>query len=130
MKENYVYPARIKYEDNGYSVEVLDFENLGGEGETQEEAIKWAQNNLGLTIKYYEEESITLPTPTQTQEDDMIYIHVWMPYFRSVTKEVYVKKNVTIPEWLNILTKEKNANYSEALVKGIKQVINAESENC
>ena len=135
MKENYIYPARVEHKDNCYSVEFLDFENLGGDGETQEEAVKRAQNNLGLILKKYEEDNKKIPSPaelpflTETQEDNIVYIHVWMPYFRGVTKEVYVKKNVTVPEWLNILAKEKNVSYSEELVKGIKQVIEFEEKN-
>lgn len=41
-------------------------------------------------------------------------------YCRKIAKEVYVKKNVTIPQWLDILAKERKINYSAALVKGIK----------
>ena len=44
-----------------------------------------------------------------------------------VTKEIYVKKNVTIPQWLDLLAKESNINYSAALVKGIKQELGIKS---
>ena len=60
-------------------------------------------------------------------QNDVIYIHVWLPYFRNATKEIYVKKNVTIPQWLDLLAKESNINYSAALVKGIKQELGIKS---
>ena len=37
-----------------------------------------------------------------------------------------VKKNVTIPQWLDILAKENKVNYSAALVKGIKSMLGIE----
>lgn len=49
-----------------------------------------------------------------------------MPYFRNASKEIYVKKNVTIPQWLDILAKENKINYSAALVKGIKAELGIE----
>ena len=125
MKENYIYPARIKQEDNAYCIEFLDFPNVVTEGETQEEAIRSAQESLALEILDYEARGEELPAPTEAQAD-AIYIHIWMPYYRNAAKEIYVKKNVTIPQWLDILAKENKVNYSAALVKGIKSVLGIE----
>lgn len=123
MEENYVYPARISCNDNAYRIEFLDFPNMNLiEEETKEEAIRSAQSYLALEILDYESREQDLPKPSEN-ENDVIYIHVWMPYFRNAAKEVYVKKNVTIPQWLDILAKENKVNYSAALVKGIKDIL-------
>ncbi len=123
MEENYVYPARISCNDNVYRIEFLDFPNMNLiEEETKEEVIHSAQSYLALEILDYESRKQDLPKPSEN-ENDVIYIHVWMPYFRNATKEVYVKKNVTIPQWLDILAKENKVNYSAALVKGIKDML-------
>ena len=45
---------------------------------------------------------------------------------RRYEKEIYVKKNVTIPQWLDILAKENKVNYSAALVKGLKIALGME----
>lgn len=120
MKENYVYPAKIKFEDDFYQIKFLDFPNMGLiEEKIKEEAIRSAQECLALEILDYESRNIELPVPNEN-ETDVIYIHIWMPYFRNAAKEIYVKKNVTIPQWLDILAKERKINYSAALVKGIK----------
>ena len=58
-----------------------------------------------MEILDYESRGEELPMPNET-ETDVIYVHIWMPYFRNAAKEVYVKKNVTIPQWLDILAKE------------------------
>ena len=91
-----------------------------------DELIRSAQESLALAILDYESMGQELPKPT-SNKSDVIYIHVWLPYFRNATKEIYVKKNVTIPQWLDLLAKESNINYSAALVKGIKQELGIKS---
>lgn len=120
MEENYIYPARAKNVENGCQIEFLDFpEIVPIQESTIEKAICSAQESLALTILDYESEKKRLPIPS-TDKTDIIYIHIWLPYFRNMAKEIYVKKNVTIPQWLDILAKENHVNYSAALVKGIK----------
>ena len=127
MKENYVYPARILNENGKYQIAFLDFPNMNLiEEDTRESVIHAAQECLALEIMDYESRKQELPVPDQEQLN-VIYIHVWMPYFRNATKEVYVKKNVTIPQWLDILAKENKVNYSAALVKGIKKELGIEN---
>ena len=131
MKENYVYPAKIKYEKDICRIEFLDFPNMCLIEETKEKAIHSAQEYLALEILDYESRNESLPVPTEKpviteDEVDVIFIHIWMPYFRNATKEIYVKKNVTIPQWLDILAKENKVNYSAALVKGIKLALGIE----
>ena len=84
-----------------------------------------AQECLALEILDYESRGEELPVPTEN-ENDVIYVHIWMPYFRNASKEIYVKKNVTIPQWLDILAKENKVNYSAAMVKGIKLALGIE----
>ena len=125
MKENYVYPARIQYENDICRIEFLDFPNIGPVEGTKDEVIHMAQECLALEILDYESRTEKLPEPTE-DEADVIYIHIWMPYFRNAAKEIYVKKNVTIPQWLDILAKENKVNYSAALVRGIKLALGIE----
>ncbi len=119
MKENYVYPATIRYMGNECEISFIDFPNSGLIECEKDDAIHSAQEYLALEILDYESRNEELPIPSEV-EKDAIYIHVWMPYYRNAVKEVYVKKNVTIPQWLDILAKENKINYSAALVKGIK----------
>ena len=49
-----------------------------------------------------------------------------MPYWRTRAKEVYVKKTLTIPSWIDVLAKEKNLNFSNVLVKGLKKELGIE----
>lgn len=128
MKENYVYPARIKCDENICQIKFLDFPDMILiEEATREEAICSAQKSLALEILDYESSNRELPVPNE-QETDVIYIHIWMPYFRTAAKEIYVKKNVTIPQRLDLLAKKGKVNYSAALVRGIKLELGIKDE--
>jgi len=126
MKENYIYPAKFKLVDGLWQVRYLDFPNMSLiEEENKEDALRSAQECLALEILDYESRGEELPVPTEN-ENDVTYVHIWMPYFRNASKEIYVKKNVTIPQWLDILAKENKVNYSAAMVKGIKLALGIE----
>ena len=126
MKENYIYPAKFELVDGLWQVRYLDFPNMSLIGEeNKEDALRAAQECLALEILDYESRGEELPVPTEN-ENDVIYVHIWMPYFRNASKEIYVKKNVTIPQWLDILAKENKVNYSAAMVKGIKLALGIE----
>ena len=119
MKENYIYPAKIT-KDNSWKLQFIDFPNITLiEADTKDEAIRSAQECLAMEILDYESRNEELPKPDENAEN-VIYVHIWMPYYRNASKEIYVKKNVTIPQWLDILAKENKVNYSAALVRGIK----------
>lgn len=130
MKEDYVYPARINRDGNVWRIEFLDFPNMiPAEGADREEAVRSAQNLLALEILDRESRKEALPAPDENETEkgtDIIYIHIWLPYFRKAVKEIYVKKNVTIPQWLDIMARENNVSYSAALVKGIKLALGIE----
>ena len=63
-----------------------------------------------------------------TEEGEkLVYVHLWMPYFRQIQKVIYVKKTLTIPKWLDEMAKEKNVNFSAILVKGLKAELGIDS---
>lgn len=127
MKENYVYPAKIKCDKNMCQITFPDFPNMSiVEEATKENAVRYAQEYLAHEILNYEARNEELPIPNENTTD-VIYIHIWMPYYRNAVKEIYVKKNVTIPQYLDILAKEHKVNYSAALVKGIKAELGIEN---
>ncbi len=126
MRENYVYPVKTKETDDGIEIEFLDFPNLVTYAENREEIIPMAQEALAVTILDLENRNKELPKPTMT-DGNALFVHIWMPYFRNITKEIYIKKSVTIPQWLDILAKNNSVNFSAALVKGLKLELGIEN---
>ena len=124
MKEDYVYPVRVKKVKGGQAeYNLVDFPAQVGCCDNETDVIlRAAQELLAINIINCEEAGIDLPEPSMGLGDaDVMYIHVWMPYFRKITKLTYVKKTVTIPQWLDIMAKEKKVNFSGAMVRGIKE---------
>ncbi len=131
LRENYTYPAIIDFEEEGFVT--ISFPTLDGavtSVESGEDYILAAQELLALTIRGYEDEQKELPSMemgVKAEENQrLVYINVWMPYYRGEIKESYVKKTLTIPAWLDLLAKRNNVNFSAALVEGIKQRLGLE----
>lgn len=128
MKENYIYPAVFSKGAEGETeIRFVDFPEIltYSESADVEDVVKTAQEVLALTIVAYEKEKRKIPEPSADVEG-AVYIHVWMPYYRKRVKEIYVKKTVTIPEWLNIMATENKINFSAAMVRGIKEELGIE----
>ena len=123
-KNSYVYPAVWKEDEGERYLEFVDFPGCVVDGGEKGDYINSAQDVLALTLIDYLDSGMEIPDPSEV--DNAIYIHVWLPYFRSVTKVEYIKKTLTIPSWLDVLAKEANVNFSAALVKGIKEELGLE----
>ncbi|MCR5626506.1 MAG: type II toxin-antitoxin system HicB family antitoxin [Lachnospiraceae bacterium] len=120
MKDNYVYPARIEKQNDDIILRFIDFDDVIAFGATESEAIEAAQEVLALTLIDLLDRGEE-PPAISFEEQNVIYINVWLPYYRNMTKEIYIKKTVTIPQWLDLLAKERNINYSACMVRGIKE---------
>ena len=132
MRENYVYPIKVKEEDGVFLITFPDFPDQMTESADELGVIRSAQEVLALCILDNEEQGNENPKPSQESDvvleegERVIFVHLWMPYFRNITKEIYVKKTLTIPQWLDLLAKEKNINFSAVLVNGLKQELGIE----
>lgn len=132
MNDNYTYPA-IVYENEKGCMEIVfpDFENAITCTDGKVSFVDMAQELLTLLIDDFEENNRKLPEPgmaeyTLEAGQKLVYINVWMPYHRTKIKEVYVKKTLTIPVWLDMLAKANNINFSATLVKGLKEKLGLE----
>ena len=127
MESNYTFGAIIHYSEEGFiNICFPDFENACTCVCENEDYIAAAQDFLALTIADYEDDNRNLPPcgldiQTENAMQKIVYISVWMPYYRSKIKETYTKKTLTIPHWLDILAKNNNINFSAVLVKGLKE---------
>ena len=126
MRDNYTYPVIIDENDPEYTN--LIFPQFHGETcvEPNENFVGAAQEYLALQIMDHEDDHT--PVPEESLPDDfhlgagqkLDYVNLWMPYHRSKVQEVYVKKTLTIPSWLDVLAKRNKINFSETLTQALK----------
>ena len=133
--ENYVYPIRYHVEAGAFVIEFPDFPMQTLEVETEAEVVKKSQETLALLIMELEDEGKEIPKSIPIEKlrkedgERIIYVHLWMPYFRKDEKVEYVKKTLTIPAWLDQLAKGANINFSSVLVKGLKESLGINSDH-
>lgn len=122
------YPVVVEREDDGYFFTVPDLETNGLYEETLEDVVASAKALIALNL----DDDGTYPavTPIETLRQglsdgqEILLVSVWMPYQRAQIKEMYRKKTLTVPVWLDLLATEKNINFSRVLTEGLKRELN------
>lgn len=134
-KENYIYPIKVKEEDGTFLITFPDFPDKMTDTDDESDIIRSAQEVLAVCLIDNEDQGIESPEPSKATEiqldngEKVIYVHLWMPYLRNITKVIYIKKTLTIPQWLDMLAKEKKVNFSAVLVKGLKEELGFGGKN-
>lgn len=130
LKNLLIYPAIFRKEEkNGYSVFIPDLDSATC-GETLEEAIFMAKDQIGsLAIEYKEYEKKEMPKAsditdiTLENENDfisLIYVD-YEEYKKSLVKSV--KKTVYISKDLNDKAEKMNVNFSQTLQNALKELV-------
>ena len=126
-----IYPIILTPEkDGGYSVFVPDLE-IGTQGETVAECIDMARDAIGLwgiceqdegkTIK----ESVNL-TPDHEDNEIVTLVDVDFAAYRRANDMRTVRRNVTLPNYLNELGEKAGLNFSQVLQDGLRHRLNVE----
>ena len=136
----YKFPALIIKEEDGFVVEFPDLEDAFTQGDTWEEAFgdTWeeafenAEDVLNLMLWNREENNIPIPQPSLIDEID-VPTNATIALFKADTLEYRklhdtrsVRKNVTIPSWLNTLAINKNINFSNLLQNALMNELGIE----
>ncbi len=127
MIDNFTCPVIVEYVETKTKLIFPTFDNLITEISDSEDYIKAAQDVIALQILDAEDaglqitECLNVDKISITDNQRLVYVNVWMPYHRTMTKTVYTRKNVTIPVWLNQLAKASGVNFSEVLTEALKQ---------
>lgn len=130
MKDKYVYPAIFTYDDDGINIEFPDIEGCFSCADTDEEALYMAEDVLGLCLLVLEEDDEKIPEPSNLKDikveenQKTSLISVWMPTVRKAINNKPIKKTLTIPQWLDVMAREKNINFSYILQEGLKKELN------
>ena len=119
------YPVIITKDKDFFVASIPDFET-GTQGESLAEAIEMARDAIGMCGCYMQDEKKDIPIPTDignvTKEasDILTLVDVDFDEYRKKHEMRTVRKNVTIPSWLNEEAESANRNFSALLQKAIK----------
>ena len=121
-----VYPVILHPEvEGGFSVSIPDL-NIGTQGETIAESIDMARDAIGLWGICEQDEGRVIPEPsglTPEHEDGELVTLVDIDFdaYRRAHDMRTIRKNVTIPSYLNDLAERAGVNFSQVLQDGLKQ---------
>lgn len=121
------YPIVLTPDKVGYVVYIPDF-NINTEGDTLTEAIEMARDAIGLMGIDMEDDKKALPTPSEmktvakeTENDIVTLVDVDFTEYRKQNDMRTVRRNVTLPSWLDFEATKSGVNVSAILQKALKQ---------
>lgn len=121
------YPAVFTQGEHYITVTFPDIPSAITQGETQEEAFEMAQEVLGFALEDYEKypkASDIVELQKQHPESTIAVIGIDMVAYNRKYHSKKVRKNVTIPEWLNELAEKSNLNFSQVLTDALEEKLN------
>lgn len=126
MKE--VYPILLIPDEPGYVVYVPDLK-INTEGESLAEAIEMARDAIGLWGITEQDAGRKIPKPetmnlSHEPNEIVTLVDIDFDTYRKSIDNKAVRKNLTIPNWLNTEAEKAGVNFSrilqEALIKELK----------
>lgn len=115
-----IYPAICHFENNGYWCEFPDLDGCFSQGDSEIEIVESAKESLEGYIASILEHNETLPAPSKItslhadEKDFLTYISC------DISNEgKFVRKNVTIPEWLSVRAEKAAVNFSQTLQEAL-----------
>lgn len=121
-----VYPVVLKPETEGFSVYIPDF-TANTQGETMAEAIEQARDAIGIMGVDMEDDGKALPVPSElksvkTETNEIVsLVDIDFKEYRIKNEMRTVKKNCTLPSWLNYEAEKANINFSAILQSALKK---------
>lgn len=132
-----VYPVFIAQSDDDYLVFVPDMD-IYTEGVSFVDAIEMARDAIALKGISYEDDGISIPLPSdgngaiakaKEEADDIFdyskgvltYVDVDFSAYRKKYDNRMVRRNVTLPAWLNYEAEKSNLNVSKFLQEALKE---------
>lgn len=120
-----VYPVILTpAEEGGYIVTVPDLE-INTEGDSLADAICMARDAIGLWGICEQDAKRKIPAPSaeppkHEPNELCTWVDIDFDAYRRAQDNRAVRKNVTIPSWLNELAEQNHVNFSQVLQDGLK----------
>lgn len=122
-----VYPVILTKVDTGYLVNIPDFD-IDTEGKDLAEAIFMARDAIGLMGIELEDEEKEIPNPfsrpyEKAEDEIMTFVDVDFLEYRKKHDSRMVRKNCTIPYYLNVEAEKRGINFSRVLQEALQEKI-------
>ena len=125
------YPVILTYEDDIIYIGIPNFntDNYISFADNLNDVIKYSKELITMYYTDFEDNQKEIPKPSDIRDikktlkdnQEVIYINLWLPYEKSLVKVAYKKKTLSIPTWLDILATQKNINFSQVLQEALKE---------
>lgn len=130
MKDNYRYVAVLEYGNEEIGVYFPDLDGCITGGEDVDDALKNASDVLKLHIYGMEQDKEKIPEPTSitnlelSKNEIPVLVDIYMKPFREKMDEKFIKKTLSIPNWMNTLAEENGINFSKTLQNALIKELN------
>lgn len=127
MAKKGAYPIVLKRTDDGYYVNIPDFDS-GTQGESIADAMEMARDAIGLLGIDLEDNNKEIPKPysskIEAEKDDIVtLVDIDFSEYRKKVDNRAIKKNCTIPYWMSVEADKVGINYSRLLQEAISNVL-------
>lgn len=125
------YPIILTPDAGGYVVEIPDFA-IGTQGDSIPEAMEMARDAIGLMGIDMEDDGKSLPIPSTLESvskgpgDIVTLVDVDFTEYRRQNDMRSVRRNVSLPCWLNAAAEKAGINVSAVLQAALKQQLHLE----
>lgn len=123
------YPIILTPDEVGYVVYIPDFD-INTEGDDLTEAIEMARDAIGLMGIDYEDDKKALPVPSDianvkhNPNETVTLVDVDFTEYRRKNDNRTVRRNVTLPAYLDYAASQSGINVSALLQAALKQKLN------
>lgn len=119
-----VYPIILTPAERGYVVYVPDLE-INTEGDDLADAIEMARDAIGLWGISEEDAGRKIPIssgqiPKPADNELVTLVDIDFSAYRRANDLRTIRKNITLPSWLNDLAEKEGVNFSQVLQEGLK----------
>lgn len=125
------YPIVITPAGSDYIVYVPDLD-INTQGQTVADAMEMARDAIGMWGCYEQDEGRPIPKPGNPADakaspgDIVTLVDVDFDEYRRRHENQFVRKNVTIPSWLNEMAESAGVNFSATLQDALKTQLHVE----
>ncbi|MCT4487897.1 type II toxin-antitoxin system HicB family antitoxin [Levilactobacillus parabrevis] len=125
-KDLVIYPAIFSKDDAYIFVQVPDLQGGYTQGTDTLNAVTMTEDLIGNLLS----DKAQYPKPSQPEDiklkdgETLVYVSVDLAEFRMKYSRT-IRKNVTIPEYLNVMAKERKVNVSQVLTEALKAKLEA-----